>query len=372
MARVEPSWQTRSTEPMSIPSSSDAVATRAESSPALRRRSLSSRCSSRAGCHPAVGGHPLRPQPFREVAGDPLGEPPGVGEDEGRPVLADQLAQAVVDLRPDLHRHHRLERRGGGDLDAQIEPPTVPGVDDHAARRAVRLDVGRPHQEARHLLDRLLGGGEADAQEAAAERLQAFEREREVRSPLVVRHRVDLVDDHRADGLQHPPSPLAGEEDEQRLRSGDQDVRRALDHRRAYARRGVPGAHLGADAGVRQPPRRQLAADPRQRLHQVLLDVVRQRLKGRDVDHRRLVRQPASEQRAAHQVVDRREEGGERLPRAGRRRDQRVAAGLDLRPGPRLRRGRHAEAPREPGGDGGVEAGDGRFEHYFERGERRA
>ncbi len=45
MARVEPSWQTRSTEPMSIPSSSDAVATRAESSPAFRRRSLSSRCS---------------------------------------------------------------------------------------------------------------------------------------------------------------------------------------------------------------------------------------------------------------------------------------------------------------------------------------
>src|SRR5438105_2871273 len=41
--RVDPSWQTRSTDPMSMPSSSDAVATSALSSPRFRRFSASSR-----------------------------------------------------------------------------------------------------------------------------------------------------------------------------------------------------------------------------------------------------------------------------------------------------------------------------------------
>jgi len=43
MERVTPSWQTRSTEPMSIPSSSDAVATSALRSPRFRRSSASRR-----------------------------------------------------------------------------------------------------------------------------------------------------------------------------------------------------------------------------------------------------------------------------------------------------------------------------------------
>ena len=306
-----------------------------------------------------VGRHPLRPQPLGEMAGDPLGHPPGVGEDQRRPVLADQIGQPVVDLRPDLHRHHRFERRGGWHLDPQIEPPAVPGVHDHAPGGAVRLHVGGADQEAGDLLDRALGGREADAvQIPPDQRLQPLQRQRQVGAALVVRHGVDLVHDHRADVLQHPPPPLAGEQDEQRLRGGDQDVRRPLDHRRPHGRRGIPRAHLGADLDVRQPHRRQLAADPRQRLLQVLLDVVRQRLEWRDVDHRRLVRQSVSDQGPAHQIVDRREERRQRLARAGRGGDQRMAAGLDLRPGARLRLGRRAEALREPGGDGGVEVGE--------------
>ena len=39
MLRGEPTWQTRSTGPMSMPSSSDAVATRADSAPARNRDS---------------------------------------------------------------------------------------------------------------------------------------------------------------------------------------------------------------------------------------------------------------------------------------------------------------------------------------------
>ena len=43
--RGEPSWQTRSTSPMSMPSSSEAVATSAFSAPAFSRCSASSRLS---------------------------------------------------------------------------------------------------------------------------------------------------------------------------------------------------------------------------------------------------------------------------------------------------------------------------------------
>ena len=39
---------------------------------------------------------------------------------------------------------------------------------------------------------------------AVAERLEPFEREREVRATLVARDGVDLVDDHRLGGAQQP------------------------------------------------------------------------------------------------------------------------------------------------------------------------
>ena len=45
MERGEPIWQTRSTSPISMPSSSEAVATSAFSSPRFSRCSESSRCS---------------------------------------------------------------------------------------------------------------------------------------------------------------------------------------------------------------------------------------------------------------------------------------------------------------------------------------
>src|SRR2546426_11748317 len=70
--------------------------------------------------------------------------------------------------------------------------------------------------------------------------------------------------------------------------------------------------------------------------------------------HLRLVAQrpvaPLPQQR-----VDRREEGGERLPRAGGRGDEGVPAPLNQRPGTALRLGRLGEPVGEPAGDGGME-----------------
>src|SRR5882724_3002888 len=82
-----------------------------------------------------------------------------------------------------------------------------------------------------------------------------------------------LVEDQRADTLQ-VLSRARGKQQVQRLRSGDQDVGRVPQHRRALLLWRVSGAH--AD--------RQLRLQPGERAAQVALDVVVQRLERRDVD----------------------------------------------------------------------------------------
>src|SRR2546426_4441211 len=128
---------------------------------------------------------------------------------------------------------------------------------------------------------------------------------------------------------------------------------RSLHHLLALGRRRVAGADQGADVHVGEAQGFERAADLRERLGQVLLDVVRERLQGRDVDHLRLVPQRPVEP-LPQQRVDRREEGGERLPPAGGRGDEGVPAPLNQRPGTALRLGRLGEPVGEPAGDGGL------------------
>ena len=82
---------------------------------------------------------------------------------------------------------------------------------------------------------------------------------------------------------------LGAEQDVERLRRGDDDVRRPAVHLLPLARRRVAGADPGADVDVRQALPLQVLADAGERLLEVLLDVVRQRLERRDVDDLRLV-----------------------------------------------------------------------------------
>ncbi len=99
--------------------------------------------------------------PLGQLAGHPLGQPAGVDEDQRRAVRADQLGEAVVDLPPDLARHHRFERRGRH-LERQIAGAAVAGVDDRA------LAAFGADQKSRHGLDRLLRRRQADAQQLVA------------------------------------------------------------------------------------------------------------------------------------------------------------------------------------------------------------
>ena len=359
--RGEPSWQTRSTSPMSMPSSSEAVATSALSLPCLSRCSASRRCSlARLPWCAATCSAPIRSDSWR------------VTRSAIRRVLTKisvvrcasiRCARRCIDLLPHLGRHHGFER-SVRNLEREIARAAVAGIDDGAvgAGAAVR---SRSDQKTRDLLDRLLRGGEADAlQPVAAQRRQALERDRQMGAALVGRQCVDLVDDHGPGGRQHGAAGFRAEQDVKRLRRGHHDMRRTTAHAVALAGGRVASTHPGADIDVGQAPRLQRGTDAGERRFQVAPDVVRQRLERRDVDNLGFVLEPMRE-RLAHQGVDGREEGRERLAGSGGRRDQHMPAGLERRPGLRLRRRRRGEAVVEPVGDGRMK--QGHFVHWHRK-----
>ena len=255
-----------------MPSSRLEVATRHGSSPAFSRSSTSRR-SSRAS-EPwwarAIGSSASSFSLQRE----PLGAAPVVDEDQGRAVLAHQLQQLGVDRRPDRlagglvpgalerveldARVTRLDHRLDRHVDLQVERLADAGVDDRA--RALRAD-----EEAADLLERVLGRRQADPLDVAPGRLgEPLEREREVRAALGLRDRVDLVDDHLLDAVEDLRR-LAGEHQVQRLRRGDQDVRRVADHRLPLLLRRVAGPDRRPSRRRRSRAAARAGSSPRRR-----------------------------------------------------------------------------------------------------------
>ena len=141
---------------------------------------------------------------------------------------------------------------------------------------------------------------------------------------------------HRARRLEQPLR-AAGQHQVQRLWRRDQDVGRARAASLALALRRVAGADGDFEVG----------ADAAQRCAQVAVDVVGERLERRDVDE---ARAPLAgrRRRLVGELVDRVQERGQRLARAGRRRDQDMLAGGDRRPGLILGRCRRREGRGEP------------------------
>ena len=251
-----------------------------------------------------------------------LGETAVVDEDDRGAVLAHELEERRVDRRPDrvalARLAHVLERND----DAEVELLARAGVDE--------LDRPAAGDEAADLLERALGGGEADALDRLVhEPLEPLEAERQVRASLRAGDGMHLVDDDDAD-VAEVVAGAGREQQEERLGGRDEDVRRALEHRRPLLRRCVPGAD-----GHGEP-----RADPRQRPTEVPLDVVVQRLERADVEHLGAL--------TGLGAVERPEERRERLAGAGRRLDEDVAAGGDGRPALLLRRRRAGEGPLEP------------------------
>ena len=309
-----------------------------------------------AGEAAVMGGDIRLAQTFGEMPGHPLGQPAGIDEDEGGAMALDQLGEPAVELLPDLMGHDRFQRRGRH-LEGEVAAPAVARVDDGAIGIGRALRPGA-HQEAGDLLDRLLGGREADPlQLAAAERREPLEGEGQMGAALVRRHGMDLVDDHAAGGRQHLAAGVRAQKDVEGFRRGHQDMGRPAAHTRPLARRGVAGAHPGPDLHIRQAAARQFLADAGQGTREIAVDVVGEGLQRRDIDDLGLIGQ-AARQPLAQQPVDGGEKGGERLAGARGRGDQGVAPGLDRRPSLRLGAGRGPEAALEPGGKGGVKAGE--------------
>ena len=150
---------------------------------------------------------------------------------------------------------------------------------------------------------------------------------------------VHLVDDHGLDPAQHLPA-LRGEEQVERLGSGDQDVGRRAQHLAPLALVGVARPH--AD--------RQRRAEPGERAAEVALDVVVEGLQRRDVEET----QPLAG--APVEAVDPRQERGQRLTRAGRSLHEHVRTARDHGPRRELRRRRAGKRTLEPGARCGAEA----------------
>src|SRR5260370_18479773 len=103
---------------------------------------------------------------------------------------------------------------------------------------------------------------------------ESLQREGQVRTALVAREGVEFIDDNVAGRGEFLAEFRRGQQDEQRLRSGDENVRRPSEHRGTLARRGVTGAKPGADMRKIEPRFGADVAHPIQRLLEVEADVV--------------------------------------------------------------------------------------------------
>ena len=244
-----------------------------------------------------------------EVARDALHHSSRIGKDERRVVLRDERGKLIVDGAPDLAGHHRLERRTRHD-EGEVPLANVTAVDDLAG--GARPGSG---EEARDLLDRLLRRRQPDALDRLpGERVQALQRQRQVRTPLGARDRVNFVDDQRTCARQHPAAGFAREQQVQRLRRGHEDVRRKPAHRGALRLGGVASPDLRTDLEGRHTEPRQLCAYPRQRLLEIALDVVGQRLEQGHVHDACRILEPPLDAFVHERIDGRQKRGQRRLP----------------------------------------------------------
>lgn len=130
------------------------------------------------------------------------------------------------------------------------------------------------------------GGGEADALRPPCGRgVEAREREGEVAAPLIAHERVHLVDDDRVHPSEKLARPRRGEHEVERFGRRHEDVRRLPEDGRAGLLRRVASAERGSDGRRRETELGGGLADAGERRFEVLLDVARERLERRHVDH---------------------------------------------------------------------------------------
>ena len=219
--------------------------------------------------------------------GDPLGQLACVDEDQRAAMLVDELHQPLINLGPVLVRANGLQL----ELRALRRPGPCRG--SGRCPRSSAPVACAPTRKLRQLLERLLRRRQADAnrprsQQSASEPLQ---RQRQMDAALVASHGVDFIDDHRLDVAQNFPASLASEEQIERFRSRDENVRRPAEHLLPLLGRRIARADQGANLlAIRMllPGQQQNLG---QRPLQIALNVVRQGTQRRDVNDIRLLAQ---------------------------------------------------------------------------------
>ena len=124
-----------------------------------------------------------------------------------------------------------------------------------------------------------------------------------MRSPFVAGQRMNFIDDHCFHAAEHFAAFNTREQQVQRFRSGDQQMRRPAEHRRPIAVGGVAGADDGANwlrlvTGIESR-----LSQFRERHFQIAVDIVRKRPQRGNVNHTNAIGEPAF-QRLAQQSIE--------------------------------------------------------------------
>ena len=315
-----------------------------------------------------VRPHQILTRQLIELLGQSLGQAPRVHEDERAGMRTYELQQSWIDGGPDgtallriasggpthhglsvgpherlaqlphvFHRHHYFEFQ-------RLAYPRV----HHRDRAGFPLrgagHRGTSAEEARHLLQRSLGGRQANALRRPVARLgndhlQTLQRQCQMGAALGAGHGMDFVDHHKFHRGQHT-ARCAGEHQIERLRGGDENVGRMGGHGATLHLRGVSGASGHGDVGRRHPLAGRLPGNAGQGGTQVTFHVVDEGLQRRDVQHpnptggRASLRYlaPFTPLRQLHgtrrhmESVERPQKRRQRLPGTGGSQDERVTA----------------------------------------------
>src|SRR5450756_2711363 len=260
-----PTWITRSTAPMSMPSSRDDVATTAGRWPDLSSVSVRVRSARLI-------------DPWWARARMPLAS--RVSMPTAVPDCAVTWAAHSVPGSGTVSYTHRYD-----DLDLHLLGHRR--LDDGDRPSAV-VGRARSGQEAGDVLDGSDRCRQPDPLRRAGSALQqgveSLEAEGKVGAALGAGDGVDLVEDDGSDTRQ-ARSGRRGEHQVQGLRRGDQHVRRPGAEGSPFARRGVAGPHADHDLRHRETEARRRLPDPDQRRAQVALDVGGEGLQRRHVEH---------------------------------------------------------------------------------------
>jgi hypothetical protein len=123
-----------------------------------------------------MGSYRLGIESLRQMTRDALRQTSRVHEHQRRTVLAHELRELVVDLRPDLVRHHCFER-SIGQLDREVAMTLVTAVHDATASVTSGVQALRADQQSRNIGDRFLRRGQTNArQPTARERVESLQR----------------------------------------------------------------------------------------------------------------------------------------------------------------------------------------------------